>query len=120
MTIRYRLFAITYLVLCAACGSRNIGSGSLKSNDGYSRSDASVRADASQEDGKCGDGIRQDGEACDGDIEMTTCQSLGFRGGALSCDPDTCKFDTSMCTGPRPGTGGTGSGSGGTGAGTRN
>jgi hypothetical protein len=47
----------------------------------------------------CGDGVIDDGEACDGDaFGDATCVSEGFVGGELSCD-DTCKIDTSACVG---------------------
>jgi cysteine-rich repeat protein len=45
----------------------------------------------------CGDGLRQPIEACDGpDLGMNTCESLGFMGGALACDP-MCNLDTAGC-----------------------
>jgi hypothetical protein len=45
----------------------------------------------------CGDNQRQGGEACDGaDLGGSTCEALGFAGGALSCS-GSCAFDTSMC-----------------------
>ncbi|MEZ4382416.1 MAG: hypothetical protein R3A79_13780 [Nannocystaceae bacterium] len=48
--------------------------------------------------GACGDGVLDDGEACDGDeLGGQTCADLDFDGGALGCAPD-CAFDTSACT----------------------
>ena len=46
----------------------------------------------------CGDDVTVGGEACDGnDLGGSTCQSLGYAGGTLSC-LDTCQFDESQCT----------------------
>ncbi len=50
----------------------------------------------------CGDGIIQPGETCDGQNwgPVTGCSDFdNFTGGSLSCDPLTCQFDTSLCTG---------------------
>jgi len=48
----------------------------------------------------CGDGIKEGTEECDGkDLGGTTCESLGFTGGDLSCTA-SCTFDTSVCTTP--------------------
>ena len=49
----------------------------------------------------CGDNQREGAEECDGpDLGGATCESLamGFDGGILVCDPESCLFDTSMCT----------------------
>jgi len=62
----------------------------------------------------CGDGIVDDGEWCDGDIEgeeeddELSCVDVGFTGGALGCDA-SCVLDTSGCQGcgvPLPAPGG--------------
>jgi hypothetical protein len=48
----------------------------------------------------CGNGQIDVGEDCDGDdLQDETCESLGEGTGTLSCDPVTCTFDTSMCSG---------------------
>jgi hypothetical protein len=48
----------------------------------------------------CGNGVIDPGESCDGtDLDGATCESLGEGTGTLSCDPVTCTFDTSMCSG---------------------
>lgn len=51
--------------------------------------------------GFCGDGTINPGEACDGNNwgEITACSNFGLNGTGLSCDPTTCNFDTSACTG---------------------
>lgn len=47
----------------------------------------------------CGNGMIDQGEDCDGmNLNGATCVSLGFTGGgALSCDPMTCRYQTSLC-----------------------
>ena len=46
---------------------------------------------------RCGDGVGQKSEACDGaDLRGSTCVSLGFSGGTLSCT-GACALDTSGC-----------------------
>lgn len=45
----------------------------------------------------CGDSHIDDGEECDDDnLNDTSCVSLGFKSGALSCN-DNCSFDFSQC-----------------------
>jgi len=47
----------------------------------------------------CGNGVVEQGEACDGaDLGGEDCASLGLEGGDLACT-DTCEVDTSSCTG---------------------
>ena len=62
----------------------------------------------------CGNGVIDSGEQCDGSMLGLTgsCMAMGMGMGVLGCDPMTCRYDTSMCTGS-PGstpTGGTGGG----------
>ncbi len=46
---------------------------------------------------RCGDGVRQGSEACDGkDLDGASCASLGFSGGPLACGSD-CTLDESGC-----------------------
>lgn len=53
------------------------------------------------------------GPGCDpADLGDETCATLGMGAGVLACDPVTCMFDTSMCSGGGGG-GGTGGGTGG-------
>jgi hypothetical protein len=57
--------------------------------------------------GTCGDGMISRGEQCDGaDLQGLDCADLGMGTGALSCDPMTCSFDTSMCMSTTSGTSG--------------
>ncbi|MDC0676435.1 pre-peptidase C-terminal domain-containing protein [Sorangium atrum] len=49
--------------------------------------------------GDCGNGVAEQGEACDGpDLGGTTCQSLGFDAGEVRCSPE-CIPDASGCSG---------------------
>lgn len=47
----------------------------------------------------CGNDIAQMGEDCDGyDMgDHASCEELGFLGGFVQCDADTCTYDTSGC-----------------------
>ena len=56
--------------------------------------------------GICGNGIKENGEQCDGDLNGQTCISRGFSSGELKCIstnnfrasvPNVCNFDTSGC-----------------------
>jgi hypothetical protein len=85
------------------CGALGLGPGRLAC-------EANCTFDTSKCDpmgAGCGDGIVQPGEQCDGDrLQGFDCASLGLSGGTLGCDPITCTFDTSMCTGNGGGTSG--------------
>jgi hypothetical protein len=49
-------------------------------------------------DAFCGDGIIDPYEDCDGDdLRWASCESFGLRSGRLTCDPDSCLYDTSLC-----------------------
>ncbi len=61
----------------------------------------------------CGDGDIGIGEQCEGsNLGGSSCSSLGFTGGSLSCT-SACTFNTSLCTTGSPG--GSGGGGGGSG-----
>ena len=48
---------------------------------------------------KCGNGVRNDGESCDGtDFGGASCLTLGYASGTLGCD-DECHFVTTACEG---------------------
>ena len=47
----------------------------------------------------CGNGVKEQGEECDGlDLGVTTCSDFSCAGGMLSCS-ESCTLDTSSCTG---------------------
>jgi hypothetical protein len=46
----------------------------------------------------CGNGVIDPGEDCDKSAQYSTCKGLGYTGGTLKCS-NTCKLDTSACTG---------------------
>ena len=48
----------------------------------------------------CGNGLVEDGEECDGSApSTTTCETLGFAGGTVLCDPLRCKLNVQTCVG---------------------
>lgn len=49
---------------------------------------------------ECGDNKKHSSEECDGTaLAGMTCQSFGFLGGSLGCNPDCLGFDLRFCTG---------------------
>ncbi len=49
--------------------------------------------------GRCGDNVIQLNEDCEGDnLNNTSCTTLSFDAGTLSCNPD-CSFNTNQCSG---------------------
>ncbi|MCA9636758.1 MAG: hypothetical protein KC420_12085 [Myxococcales bacterium] len=74
-------------------------SSTSSSTTSTSTSTSGTSTDATAAGPVCGDGIIDEGEACDGDaLGDATCVSEGFVGGDLSCD-NRCKLDTSACAG---------------------
>ena len=56
----------------------------------------------------CGNGVVELGEQCDGDdLDGNSCESLGYVGGELLCDPVMCTYEASMCETDMGGSGGT-------------
>ncbi|MCQ3943904.1 MAG: hypothetical protein DPW22_11950 [Alphaproteobacteria bacterium] len=54
--------------------------------------------DSGNQGGTCGNGVKDGAEACDGkDLGGITCQILGFKGGALSCQATSCQLDPNTC-----------------------
>lgn len=65
----------------------------------------------------CGDNIKDTGEECDGaDFGSTSCTSLGFESGGLTCS-DSCTIVTAQCTQTSNGGGGSNTNGGGGGGG---
>jgi hypothetical protein len=61
----------------------------------------------------CGNNTREAGEQCDNaDLGGSSCQSLGYNSGSLTCDP-ACDFNTAACTTANNNGGGGGGGGGG-------
>ncbi|MBC8071511.1 MAG: hypothetical protein IAG13_24500 [Deltaproteobacteria bacterium] len=59
--------------------------------------DATQGSDGTTGAPPCGNGMLDDGEACDGnDLAGSDCRSIGFAGGTLFCGAD-CNFDASAC-----------------------
>jgi cysteine-rich repeat protein len=75
------------------CQSRGYAGGTL-------RCDANCHFDTSQctpaRVPRCGDGILDPGEQCDGTVQGVTCESLQYAGGTIGCTED-CRFDLSHC-----------------------
>jgi hypothetical protein len=98
------LFGLVGGLLHAGCSFDRSGLGPNGGTDGTVRdsalSDARPR-DGTPRDGDipvCGDNVREGNEPCDGsDFGNTTCQSLGFDGGFLTCN--NCTLNTSQCYG---------------------
>ncbi len=93
------------LAATEACDGSNFG-GLTCTDLGYSGGTLSCAADCSQVfEGNCqvaptcGNGVLDGGETCDGgNLGGQTCISLGFDGGALTCNLAACIYDTSGCT----------------------
>lgn len=85
------------------------GADTGKASTGGGSSDGSDTGAAEGGGEGCGDGAISPGEQCDGaDLQGFDCAALGLGSGTLACDPVTCTFDTSMCTGGGGGGGTTG------------
>jgi hypothetical protein len=67
--------------------------------DGFESGDTTIWSETFPEPPTCGNGILEWPEVCDGDdLGGQTCQSQGFDGGDLACEPDCTGFDVSGCT----------------------
>src|SRR5262245_55569785 len=96
-------------VILAACSS---GSSLHDPNEG----DEETKDAGTKSDVPCGTG----GKCNPKDLGGATCTSLGMGMGDLTCDPDTCMFDMTMCQGAgNTGTAASGGSAGATGGITR-
>ncbi len=83
----------------ASCEKLGLGGGELKCRPNCSGFDAS----GCSAPPRCGNGVWQEGEACDGgDLAGESCVTLGYDGGRLGCLPDCSDFDYSRCEGEGP------------------
>jgi hypothetical protein len=106
------------LAFAAACssseGSGASGNGVTGSGGGYSATGGAGTTGGSTAGSTCGDGVRQNAEACDGsDFGGQTCASFTLDAqpnGSLRCS--ACTIDASLCVGTNGGSGGGGSPSG--------
>jgi hypothetical protein len=86
------------LLFVASCGDDDSGNTGDAGQDGGG-TDGAVDSGGSA---KCGDGVAQGDELCDGsDLRSQTCNSAtmgAMSGGTLACKSN-CRFDVSKCTG---------------------
>ncbi len=80
----------------ASCQSLGFDEGQLACTAQTCQFDQAACSNNSSND--CGNGVKEDGEQCDGaDLGDASCIALGYGGGSLSCDPATCRLDQSGC-----------------------
>jgi hypothetical protein len=105
------------LLFVASCGDDDSGNTGDGGSDGGS-SDASTPDSGGGGSGKCGDGVAQGDELCDGsDLRHQTCTSAtmgAMSSGTLRCKTN-CTFDVSACSGEEDGGNEADGGMGGTG-----
>ncbi len=98
-----RWCALALSAALAACAVDRAGQAPGDDADGGRPRDAAPRDDAAPPDlgaARCGDGVREGAEACDGDdLDGASCGSAGFLRGTLGCDTD-CRLDTAGCANP--------------------
>ena len=102
--VRRTILAATVITAMAATGACSKGSTSV--DDDLTKANGGPLGPEEL----CGNGIidEEQDEECDfndkGDkLGRATCESLGFsEGGELTCDRETCIFDTSLCKLPTP------------------
>jgi hypothetical protein len=82
----------------ASSSSSDDGDEDDESTDGSTTRDDDESSSSGDPDDDCGNGEIDPGEACDGlALGGASCESLGFLGGVLACDP-TCDLDATACT----------------------
>ncbi|MEM6989634.1 MAG: DUF4215 domain-containing protein [Myxococcota bacterium] len=87
-----------------ACTDPACGDGILQMGAGEACDDGNAdEFDACPSDcqlAECNDGVLEGTEDCEPALPLSsTCVDLGFEAGSLACDPSTCNFDDSGCTG---------------------
>ena len=97
---------VALLALCFVACSGNNDDDPFASSDATSDTtddtggaDVAVDSDAGADaGGSCGDGVVDNGEACDGaELGGISCTDRGFASGTLRCT-DACAFDESSCS----------------------
>ena len=79
----------------ASCMSLGLAGGVLACDPNSCRYDTSGCEMSTQ---LCGNNVAEAAEECDGmDLAGLDCSALGFDIGALACNPDTCRYDSSDC-----------------------
>ncbi|MBW2457317.1 MAG: hypothetical protein JRI68_22605 [Deltaproteobacteria bacterium] len=98
---RYLAFAVLSLVACAGAVVETDDDSSTGGSGGGAGSASTSSTSGGGEGGgghTCNDGYLDPGEFCDQtNYGGSTCESLGYAGGELACDPLTCEFDFSGC-----------------------
>ena len=112
--VSIRLHWLALLALSTACGDDDASASSNSGTDSESETgasssgepttittaDSSGGASSDSTGSQCGNGVIDDGEACDGsEFGGNTCENQGFLGGALMCSPDCLGFMTDGCQG---------------------
>ena len=104
------IFLVIPLVLWSACATEegndpapddndNTSENVAPNNKGDENGDSNNDDKPEEEDVVCGDGVRDDGQECDGgDLGGKSCADMGPPFGELGC-LDTCEFDTAHCGG---------------------
>jgi hypothetical protein len=89
------------LLFVASCGDDDSGNTGDGGSDGGS-SDGSVLDSGGGSNARCGNGVAEGDELCDGkDLRSQTCNSAtmgAMSGGTLACKAN-CTFDVGACTG---------------------
>jgi hypothetical protein len=77
----------------------SIPSGDTDAGDPGSGSDGSGDETSDPKDPACGDGVLDEGEACDGSAfpEGVSCEDLGYEAGTLDCSPNCVGYTTAGC-----------------------
>lgn len=88
--------ALALLVTVVALSAPACGRRTLITADADGKPDEEPAFDAGQVLEPCGRGRKP----CDTeDLGGHTCETLGFKGGEIACDPDTCNLDLTGCDG---------------------
>ena len=77
-----------------SCTSLGLGTGPLS----CSTTDCKLVTSGCTGGARCGNGVVEVGEQCDGaDVAELTCSELGFATGVLACNSERCRLDVSGC-----------------------